>query len=169
MRADMLDESPDRFVGAWAAGFGALGREATKLLPQWFFLFDRHGFAGDLSPDEVVMRLDSLQGLFDGLVKLSDQRRRATRIEEDREKFEALVSEWTQTYAPDLRGRAPDVAAEELVRRFQAAEHHRTENGQIQADLGEITRALSALDARREQAESAHPDGDGLRQDVHRL
>ncbi len=98
--------------------------------------------------------MDSLQGLFDGLVKLSDQRRRATRIEEDRTKFEAHVSEWTKTYAPDLHGRAPDVAAEELVRRFQAAEHHLTESAQIQADLAEVTRALSALEARTEQAES---------------
>jgi uncharacterized protein YhaN len=121
---------------------------------EWRAATARLGFAGELSPDEVVTRLDSLQGLFDGLVKLSDQRRRATRIEEDRTKFEAHVREWTQTYAPDLQGRAPDVAAEELVRRFQAAEHHRTESGQIQADLAEITRALSALEARTEQAES---------------
>ncbi|HEY3665667.1 MAG TPA: AAA family ATPase [Polyangiaceae bacterium] len=117
---------------------------------EWRAATARLGFAGELSPDEVVTRLDSLQGLFDGLVKLSDQRRRATRIEEDRTKFEAHVREWTQTYAPDLQGRAPDVAAEELVRRFQAAEHHRTESGQIQADLAEITRALSALEARTE-------------------
>jgi len=121
---------------------------------EWGAATARLGFAGELPPDEVVTRLDSLQGLFDGLAKLSDQRRRATRIEEDRATFEALVSEWTRTYAPDLQGRAPDVAAEELVRRFQAAEHHRTENTQIQADLDEITRALSALEARTEQAES---------------
>ena len=121
---------------------------------EWHAATARLGFASELSPDEVVTRLDSLQGLFDGLAKLSEQRRRATRIEEDRRTFEALVSEWTRTYAPDLQGRAPDVAAEELVRRFLAAEHHRTENAQIQADLGEITRALSALEARREQAES---------------
>ena len=64
------------------------------------------------------------------------------------------VSEWIKTYAPDLAPRAPDVAAEELVRRFQSAEHQRAESTQIQADLAEVTRALSALEARAEQAES---------------
>ena len=133
----------------------AVEREALEAWQvEWRTATARLGFEGELSADEVVSRLDSLQGLFDGLAKLSEQRRRATRIEEDRAKFEALVSEWTQTYAPDLRGRAPDVAAEELVRRFQAAEHHRAENAQIQADLGEVARALSVLEARTEQAES---------------
>ena len=124
---------------AWQRDFGA----ATAKL----------GFAAELSPDEVVTRLDSLSGLFDGLVQLSDQRRRATRIEEDRAKFQEHVSEWVQTYAPDLATRAPDVAAEELVRRFQAAEHQRAESAQIRADLAELTRSLSALEARAEQAE----------------
>ena len=121
---------------------------------EWRAATAKLGFAGELSPDEVVTRLDSLSGLFDGLVQLSDQRRRATRIEEDRAKFQEHVSEWIQTYAPDLAPRAPDVAAEELVRRFQAAEHQRAESAQIQADLAEVTRALSALEARTEQAES---------------
>ena len=112
------------------------------------------GFPADLSPDEVVTRLDSLSGLFDGLVQLSDQRRRATRIQEDRAKFQEHVSDWIKTYAPDLAARAPDVAAEELVRRFQAAEHQRAEHAQIQADLAELTRLLSALDVRAEQARS---------------
>jgi len=121
---------------------------------EWRAATAKLGFPGDLSPDEVVTRLDSLSGLFDGLVQLSDQRRRATRIEEDRAKFQAHVSEWIQTYAPDLSGRAPDVAAEELVRRFQSAEHQRVENSQIQADLAELARTLSALEARTEQAQS---------------
>jgi len=121
---------------------------------EWRAATAKLGFAGELSPDEVVTRLDSLSGLFDGLVQLSDQRRRATRIEEDRAKFQAHVSEWIQTYAPDLTPRAPDVAAEELVRRFQAAEHQRAESEQIQADLAEVTRALSALSARAAQADS---------------
>ncbi|HKO51205.1 MAG TPA: AAA family ATPase [Polyangiaceae bacterium] len=121
---------------------------------EWSAATAKLGFAGELSPDEVVTRLDSLSGLFDGLVQLSDQRRRATRIEEDRAKFQTHVSEWIQTYAPDLAPRAPDVAAEELVRRFQAAEHQSAESSQIQADLAEVTRALSALEARRELAES---------------
>ncbi|HEY3252540.1 MAG TPA: AAA family ATPase, partial [Polyangiaceae bacterium] len=121
---------------------------------EWRAATAKLGFAGELSPDEVVTRLDSLSGLFDGLVQLADQRRRATRIEEDRAKFQAHVSEWIETYAPDLAPRAPDVAAEELVRRFQAAEHQRAESTQIQADLAEVTRSLSALDARTEQAES---------------
>ncbi len=126
--------------------------EAWQL--EWRAATAKLGFAGELSPDEVVTRLDSLSGLFDGLVQLSDQRRRATRIEEDRAKFQEHVSEWIQTYAPDLALRAPDVAAEELVRRFQAAEHQRAESAQIQADLTEVARALSALEARTEQAES---------------
>jgi len=121
---------------------------------EWSAVTTKLGFAGDLSPDEVVTRLDSLTGLFDGLVQLSDQRRRAARIEEDRAKFQEHVSEWIKTYAPDLAPRAPDVAAEELVRRFQSAEHQRAESTQIQADLAEVTRALSALEARAEQAES---------------
>ncbi|MEI9954413.1 MAG: AAA family ATPase [Pseudomonadota bacterium] len=127
---------------------------------EWRAATAKLGFAGELSPDEVVTRLDSLSGLFDGLVKLSDQRRRATRIEEDRAKFQEHVSEWVQTYAADLARRAPDVAAEELVRRFQAAEHQRAESAQIQADLAEVTRVLSLLEARSEQAES---DLEGLR------
>jgi len=101
-----------------------------------------------------VTRLDSLSGLFDGLVQLADQRRRATRIEEDRQKFEAHVSEWLRTYAPDLADRAPDVAAEELVRRFQAAELQQREHSQIQADLAELGRALAVLEMRTEQAQS---------------
>lgn len=117
-------------------------REATAKL----------GFPADLSPEEVVTRLDSLSGLFDGLVQLTEQRRRATRIEEDRAKFQEHVSDWIQTYAPDLASRAPDVAAEELVRRFQAAEHQRAEHAQIEADLAELTRLLSALEVRTEQA-----------------
>jgi uncharacterized protein YhaN len=121
---------------------------------EWRVATAKLGFAGDLSPDEVVTRLDSLSGLFDGLVQLADQRRRAARIEEDRAKFQEHVSEWIQTYAPDLAPRAPDVAAEELVRRFQAAEHQRAESAQIQADLAEVTRSLSLLEARTEQAES---------------
>jgi uncharacterized protein YhaN len=92
--------------------------------------------------------------LFDGLVQLADQRRRASRIEEDRQKFHAHVSEWLKTYAPDLADRAPDVAAEELVRRFQAAEHQQREHGQIQADLAELGRALSVLEARALSAQS---------------
>ena len=98
--------------------------------------------------------LDSLTGLFDALVQLGEQRRRATRIEEDRAEFEALVSGWIQTYAPDLLGRAPDLAAEELVRRFQAAEHRRAEDARIRADLTELGRALSVLEARAEHAEA---------------
>jgi len=121
---------------------------------EWRAATAKLGFAGDLSPDEVVTRLDSLSGLFDGLVQLADQRRRATRIEEDRSKFQAHVSEWIKTYAPDLAERAPDVAAEELVRRFQAAEHQRAEAEQIRTDLNEVTRSLAALQARTEQAES---------------
>jgi len=133
----------------------AIEREALAAWQvEWRAATAKLGFAGDLSPDEVVTRLDSLSGLFDGLVQLSDQRRRATRIEEDRAKFQAHVSEWIETYAPDLAPRAPDVAAEELVRRFQAAEHQRAENAQIQADLSELTRSLSALEARTEQADS---------------
>jgi uncharacterized protein YhaN len=126
------------------AGWQKEWREATAKL----------GFAGDLSPDEVVTRLDSLSGLFDGLVQLADQRRRATRIEEDRSKFRDHVCQWIETYAPDLAARAPDVAAEELVRRFQAAEHQRAESAQIKVDLAELTRSLSALEARAEQARS---------------
>ena len=121
---------------------------------EWRAATARLGFGGELSPDEVITRLDSLSGLFDGLVQLADQRRRAARIEEDRSKFQEHVSEWIQTYAPDLAPRAPDVAAEELVRRFQAAEHQRAESAQIQADLSDVTRSLSALERRTEQAES---------------
>jgi len=121
---------------------------------EWRAATAKLGFTGELSPDEVVTRLDSLSVLFDGLVQLSDQRRRATRIEEDRAKFQEHVSEWVQTYAPDLASRAPDVAAEELVRRFQAAEHQGAESTQIRADLAELTRSLSALEARSEQAQS---------------
>ncbi len=121
---------------------------------EWQTATARLGFGGELSPDEVATRLDSLTSLFDGLVKLADQRRRATRIEEDRIVFETHVAEWVASYAPELRGRAPDVAAEELVRRFQAAEHQRAENAQIQADLADIGRALSLLEARAGQAES---------------
>ena len=121
---------------------------------EWRAATAKLGFAGDLSPDEVITRLDSLSGLFDGLAQLADQRRRATRIEEDRTKFQAHVSEWIITYAPDLAQRAPDVAAEELVRRFQSAEQKRAESAQIQADLSEVTRALAALETRTEQAES---------------
>ena len=112
------------------------------------------GFPADLSPDEVVTRLDSLSGLFDGLVQLSEQRRRAARIEEDRAKFQEHVSDWIQTYAPDLASLAPDVAAEELVRRFQTAEHQRAEHAQLQADSAELMRLLSALEQRSEQAQS---------------
>ena len=125
-------------------------REATAKL----------GFPADLSPDEVVTRLDSLSGLFDGLVQLSEQRRRALRIEEDRAKFQDHVSDWIETYAPDLASRAPDVAAEELVRRFQTAEHQRVEHAQIQADLAELTRLESELSVRTEQTQS---ELDGLR------
>ncbi|HWZ87864.1 MAG TPA: AAA family ATPase [Polyangiaceae bacterium] len=114
----------------------------------------RLGFGSDLSPDEVVTRLDSVSGLFQGLDELSEHRRRARRMEQDRKEFAEHVLEWLKTYAPDLTERAPDVAAEELVRRFQAAEHHRVENAQIQADLAESSRALSALEARAEQAEA---------------
>ena len=121
---------------------------------EWRAATAKLGFPAELSPDEVVTRLDSLSGLFDGLVQLADQRRRATRIEEDRAKFQAHVSEWVETYAPDLAPRAPDVAAEELVRRFQAAEHQRAEHAQIQADLTELVRSRSALELRAEQAES---------------
>ncbi|HEX2670141.1 MAG TPA: AAA family ATPase, partial [Polyangiaceae bacterium] len=126
------------------AGWQVEWREATAKL----------GFPADLSPDEVVTRLDSLSGLFDGLVQLSEQRRRAARIEEDRAKFQEHVSDWVQTYAPDLASRAPDVAAEELVRRFQTAEHQRAEHAQLQADSAELTRLLSALEQRSEQAQS---------------
>jgi uncharacterized protein YhaN len=96
--------------------------------------------------------LDSLSGLFDSLSKLSEQRRRAERIEEDRDQFKAHVSEWTKTYAPDLAERVPDVAAEALVHRFQAALHQRAERAQVQADLHELESALSALEIRTGQA-----------------
>ena len=119
---------------------------------EWRAATERLGFAHELSPDEVATLLDSLSGLFDSLGKLSEQRRRATRIEEDRVKFQNHVAEWTQTYAPDLAERAPDVAAEALVHRFQAAEHQRAERAQIQADLSELGSALSALELRTGQA-----------------
>jgi len=121
---------------------------------EWQAATAKLGFPADLSPDEVVTRLDSLSGLFDGLVQLSEQRRRAARIEEDRSKFQEHVSDWIQTYALDLASRAPDVAAEELVRRFQTAEHQRAEHAQIEADLAELTRLASALEMRTEQAQS---------------
>jgi uncharacterized protein YhaN len=121
---------------------------------EWRAATARLGFGVDLSPDEVVTRLDSLSGLFDDLVKLADQRRRATRIEEDRAKFVAHVSEWVKTYAPDLAGRAPDVAAEDLVRRFQVAEHQRAEHAQIRADLEELNASLAQLESRTHRAES---------------
>ncbi|MES1178717.1 MAG: AAA family ATPase [Myxococcales bacterium] len=121
---------------------------------EWHSATERLGFARELSPDEVATLLDSLSGLFDSLTKLSDQRRRATRIEEDRVKFKEHVSEWTKTYAPDLSERAPDVAAEALVHRFQAAEHQRAERAQIQADLQELGSARSALEVRIGQAET---------------
>jgi uncharacterized protein YhaN len=121
---------------------------------EWRAATAKLGFPEDLSPDEVVTRLDSLSGLFDGLVQLADQRRRATRIEEDRVKFQAHVSEWIQTYSPELLGRAPDVAAEELVRRFQAAELKRAEHRLVQADLAELSAALSTLEIRSQNAES---------------
>ena len=126
--------------------------EAWQL--EWRAATARLGFGVDLSPDEVVTRLDSLSGLFDDLVKLADQRRRATRIEEDRAKFVEHVSEWVKTYAPDLAGRAPDVAAEDLVRRFQVAEHQRAEHAQIRADLEELSASLAQLESRTRQAES---------------
>ncbi len=119
---------------------------------EWRAATERLGFARELSPDEVATQLDSLSGLFDSLTKLAEQRRRATRIEEDRAKFREHVSEWTQTYAPDLAERAPDVAAEALVHRFQAAEHQRAERAQIQGDLSELGGALSALEVRTDQA-----------------
>ena len=121
---------------------------------EWHAATVRLGFGRDLSPDEVVTRLDSVSGFFQGLDELSEHRRRARRMEQDRKEFAAHVLEWLKTYAPDLTERAPDVAAEELVRRFQAAEHHRAENAQIQADLAELSSALSALEARSEQAEA---------------
>lgn len=126
--------------------------EAWQL--EWQAATAKLGFPADLSPDEVVTRLDSLSGLFDGLVQLSEQRRRAARIEEDRCQFQEHVSDWIKTYAPDLASRAADVAAEELVRRFQAAEHQRAEHAQIQADLSELTRLLASLELRAEQAQS---------------
>ena len=121
---------------------------------EWRAATERLGFARDLSPDELTALLDSVSGLFDGLVKLQEQRRRATRIEEDHERFRAHVAEWTKTYAPDLADRAPDVAAEELVRRVQAAEHQRAESAQIQLDLSELQSALSSLEVRTEHAAS---------------
>jgi uncharacterized protein YhaN len=133
----------------------AAEREALEAWQvEWRGATERLGFARELSPDEVATLLDSLSGLFDSLTKLSDQRRRATRIEEDRVKFRDHVSEWTKTYAPDLAERAPDVAAEALVHRFQAAEHQRAERAQIQADLRELESALSALEMRTSQAEA---------------
>ncbi len=134
-----------------------LAAEREKLAAwqlEWRAATGRLGFQGELSAEELITRLDSLSGLFDGLQKLSEQRRRAARIEEDRRAFEAHVSEWVKTYAPELIGRAPDVAAEELVRRFQKAEHQHAEYTQIQTDLEEVRRVLSTLQARREQAAS---------------
>jgi len=121
---------------------------------EWRTATAKLGFPADLSPDEVVTRLDSLSGLFDALVKLSEQRRRGAGIERDRAKFQEHVSDWIETYAPDLASRAPDVAAEELVRRFQAAEHQRAEHAQIRADLSDLTNSLAALKLRGEQAQS---------------
>ncbi|MEO6600165.1 MAG: hypothetical protein ABIQ16_09860, partial [Polyangiaceae bacterium] len=120
----------------------------------WRAATERLGFARALSLDEVDSLLDSVTSLFSSLDKLSDQRRRATRIEENRVEFKDHVSEWTKTYAPDLAERAPDVAAEALVHRFQAAEHQRAERAQIQADLHDLGRALSALEVRTGQAET---------------
>lgn len=121
---------------------------------EWRAATERLGFARDLSPDELTAQLDSVSGLFDGLVKLQEQRRRATRIEEDHAKFTAHVAEWTLTYAADLADRAPDMAAEELVRRVQAAEHQRAEAAQIALDLSEIQSALGALERKTEHAET---------------
>lgn len=121
---------------------------------EWRAATARLGLDSDLSPDEVVTLLDSISSLFEGLVQLAELRRRPLRIEEERFKFEADVSDWIETYAPDLLGRAADVAAEELVRRFQAAELQRAENAVIQADLGELKRTSSALESRTQKAES---------------
>ena len=132
-----------------------LSAERDKLAAwqlEWRSAIARLGFQEDLSPEEVITRLDSLSGLFEGLEKLSEQRRRAARIEEDRVNFESHVAEWVKTYEPQLIGRAPDVAAEELVRRFQAAQHQHAEYTQIQADIADLSHVLSALQAREEHA-----------------
>ncbi len=121
---------------------------------EWRTAMARLGFGRDLSPDEAVTLLDSVSGLFVALDELAEHRRRARRMEQDSADFAAHVAEWLKTYAPDLIGRAPDVAAEELVRRFQAAEHHRVETAQIQADLADMSSARSALEARAEQAQA---------------
>jgi uncharacterized protein YhaN len=118
-------------------------------------------FALALSPDDVGAFLDTLTALFASLDQLADGQRRARRMEQDAADFAAHVREWLQTYAPDLLSRAPDMAAEELVSRFQAAEHHRAEQRRLEAELTEISRALSEHEARAEQARS---ELEGLRQ-----
>jgi uncharacterized protein YhaN len=137
-------------------------REALERWQQeWREATARFGLARELSPDEIGMFLDAVLELFTGLDELADAQRRARRMEQDATQFGAHVAEWLKTYARDLLERAPDVAAEELVRRFQAAEHHRAENRQIQADLAEMSNALSGLEA---DAEKASAELESLRQ-----
>jgi len=129
--------------------------EARAALEQWqdhwSAAVKRLGFVAALSPEELAPLVDSVSDLFTRLDELGEQRRRAQRMEQDRVAFERVVAEWLETYAADLRGRAPDVAAEELVRRFQSAENQREERAQLRADVDQISSELSALEARAER------------------
>jgi uncharacterized protein YhaN len=133
----------------------AVEREALEQWQvEWREATARFGLSREISPDEIGAFLDAVIELFTGFDELADAQRRARRMEQDATQFAAHVTEWLKTYAPDLLDRAPDVAAEVLVRRFQAAEHHRAENRQIQADLAEMSSALSALEADAQKAEA---------------
>jgi uncharacterized protein YhaN len=133
----------------------AVEREALERWQvEWREATARFGLSREISPDEIGAFLDAVIELFAGFDELADAQRLARRMEQDATQFAAHVTEWLKTYAPDLLDRAPDVAAEVLVRRFQAAEHHRAENRQIQADLAEMSSALSALEADAQKAEA---------------
>ncbi len=112
------------------------------------------------STEEMTAALDAVSELFAAFDELGKSRDRTGRMEQDAAEFSAHVAGLIQAYATDLGARTPDVAAEELVSRYQRALRDREEKQKIDADLAEIATSQSEIEA---QAERARAELDGLR------
>jgi uncharacterized protein YhaN len=125
-----------------------LARERADWSAEWGLGVRRLGFEGELSAEDAGAVVEAISELFAKLKELSSLRLRVEAMESEALEFQSFVAGLLGEHAPDLQNRAADAAAEELVRRFQAAAHDRGEQSRLSAELSDLERERQELEAK---------------------
>lgn len=151
-RAERAEEQRVRLararVDAEARAAASVARDA-----EWATRTGAAGFTGDPSSEEVLAVLDALADVAKAEEAAQTLRRRIAGIERDAARFAARVTELARAHLERV-DEAPEILAELLIARWQAARADRERRDEIDRFLDERRAALSAQLARKHAAEA---------------